>query len=68
MVNAADTELGLAARVRALTRADHEAAETTPFVSDLMAGRLDVAAYGRLVEPALLHLRDAGTCRRGDAQ
>jgi heme oxygenase len=49
MVSAADTELGLAARVRSLTRADHEAAETTPFVGDLMAGRLDVAAYGRLV-------------------
>jgi heme oxygenase (biliverdin-producing, ferredoxin) len=48
MINAADTELGLAARVRTLTRADHEAAETTPFVTELMAGRLDVAAYGRL--------------------
>ncbi|MEV4533479.1 biliverdin-producing heme oxygenase [Asanoa sp. NPDC049518] len=40
--------LGLAARVRSLTRADHEAAETTAFVGDLMAGRLDVAAYARL--------------------
>jgi heme oxygenase len=48
MVNVAETELGLAARVRALTREDHEAAETTPFVTDLMAGRLDVAAYARL--------------------
>ncbi|GIF46722.1 heme oxygenase [Asanoa ferruginea] len=48
MVHVADTELGLAARVRALTRADHEAAETTSFVTDLMAGRLDVAAYAGL--------------------
>ncbi|HTF09742.1 MAG TPA: biliverdin-producing heme oxygenase [Asanoa sp.] len=48
MVHVADPELGLAARVRALTRADHEAAETTSFVTDLMAGRLDVAAYARL--------------------
>ncbi|MDG4821305.1 biliverdin-producing heme oxygenase [Asanoa sp. WMMD1127] len=47
MINA-DTEVGLAARVRSLTRADHEAAETTPFVTDLMAGRLDVGAYARL--------------------
>ncbi|MEV4618572.1 biliverdin-producing heme oxygenase [Asanoa sp. NPDC049573] len=48
MVHVADAEVGLAARVRALTRADHEAAETTSFVTDLMAGRLDVAAYTRL--------------------
>ena len=48
MVNAADTERGLAARVRAFTRDDHEAAETTPFVTDLMAGRLDLAAFARL--------------------
>ncbi|MEV0721025.1 biliverdin-producing heme oxygenase [Asanoa sp. NPDC050611] len=48
MVDVAETELGLAARVRSLTRADHEAAETTTFVTDLMAGRLDIAAYARL--------------------
>ncbi|GAA1847531.1 biliverdin-producing heme oxygenase [Asanoa iriomotensis] len=48
MVNATDTEQGLAARVRSMTRADHEAAETTSFVADLMSGRLDLTAYARL--------------------
>jgi heme oxygenase (biliverdin-producing, ferredoxin) len=39
---------GLAQQVRTLTREDHEAAETTPFVTDLMGGRLGVPAYARL--------------------
>jgi heme oxygenase len=39
---------GLAHEVRTLTRADHEAAETTPFVTELIGGRLGVAAYARL--------------------
>src|SRR5918997_2454519 len=39
---------GLAHEVRTLTREDHEAAETTPFVTALMSGRLGVAAYPRL--------------------
>lgn len=39
---------GLATRVRELTRADHAAAETTPFVTALMSGGLSVPAYARL--------------------
>jgi heme oxygenase len=39
---------GLAQQVRTLTREDHAAAETTPFVTELMGGRLGVSAYTRL--------------------
>jgi heme oxygenase len=39
---------GLAERVRTVTRDDHAAAESTPFVTELMAGRLTVSAYARL--------------------
>ena len=69
MVNAADTEVGLAARVRAMTREDHEAAETTSFVTDLMSGRLDVAAYARLASQHYFiyeTLEQAGDALAGD--
>jgi heme oxygenase len=39
---------GLAQQVRTLTRADHAAAESTPFVTALMSGELSIAAYARL--------------------
>lgn len=42
------TELSLSALLRTATRAEHEQAETMPFVAELMAGRLDRAAYADL--------------------
>lgn len=40
-----DADLPLSARLRAGTRTDHEAAETTPFVEHLMSGALTRDAY-----------------------
>jgi heme oxygenase len=39
---------GLAARLRAATAEQHRRAEGSPFVGDLMSGRLTAAAYGDL--------------------
>lgn len=44
-----DAGTGLAAALRAGTRAAHEAAERSSFVEDLMTGRLDAQAYATLV-------------------
>ena len=41
--------LGLAAALREQTRLAHQAAETSPFVEDLLAGRLPLSAYASLV-------------------
>lgn len=43
-----ETDTALSAQLREGTREDHARAESTPFVADLMAGRLDVAAYADL--------------------
>ncbi|MGD9797959.1 MAG: biliverdin-producing heme oxygenase, partial [Acidimicrobiia bacterium] len=40
---------GLAARIRIATADAHRAAEHAPFVQDLLAGRLPVEEYARLV-------------------
>jgi heme oxygenase len=42
-------EEGFAAALRAATSGNHAEAETATFVTDLLAGRLDLAAYARLV-------------------
>lgn len=41
--------VGLAARIRLATASAHRQAEGVPFVQDLVAGRLPVGAYARLV-------------------
>lgn len=43
------TDRGFAARLRDATTHDHEQAETSTFMADLLAGQLDLAAYHQLV-------------------
>lgn len=43
------TDLGFAARLRDATTGDHEQAETSTLMADLLAGQLDLAAYHQLV-------------------
>jgi len=45
---------GLAARLRAETSALHTAAERSPFMAELLAGRLDRPAYAALLSNLLL--------------
>lgn len=42
-------EAGFAARIRSATAQRHSSAEHSDFMTDLMGGRLDAAAYGRLL-------------------
>ncbi|MFT4127127.1 MAG: biliverdin-producing heme oxygenase [Gordonia sp. (in: high G+C Gram-positive bacteria)] len=48
MTELSDPPATVSARLRAATAVAHEQAENSMFVDDLLSGRLDTAAYGRL--------------------
>lgn len=50
MTALSDPPATASARLRAATAVAHEQAETSPFIDDLMSGRLDADAYRRLAE------------------
>jgi len=59
----------LSARLRDATREEHERTESSPFVTALMAGRLDRSAYAALLGQSYLFyaaLEEAGDRWRGD--
>jgi heme oxygenase len=60
----------LSVRLRAATRDEHERTESSPFVTALLDGRLDRAAYAALLGQSYLFyaaLEEAGDRWRGDA-
>lgn len=60
---------GLAARLRAATRDEHERTESAPFITALMDGRLDRGAYAALLGQSYLFysvLEEAGAAWRAD--
>ncbi|MEP9391237.1 biliverdin-producing heme oxygenase [Gordonia sp. VNK1] len=60
----------VSARLRAATAVAHEQAESSPFIDDLMSGRLDVDAYAGLAQQLLFvyrALEDVGDRLAGDA-
>lgn len=60
---------GFAARLRELTREEHERTERAPFVSALLAGELPRSAYAGLLGQSYLfyrELEEAGAAWRGD--
>jgi heme oxygenase len=60
---------GFAARLRELTREEHERTEQAPFVDALLSGRLPRSAYADLLAQSYLfyrELEDAGAAWRGD--
>lgn len=60
---------GLAERLRTATRAEHEAAEQSPFIVALLDGRLDRECYARLLGQSWLFYRvleQAGRSWRAD--
>ncbi|OLR95136.1 biliverdin-producing heme oxygenase [Actinokineospora bangkokensis] len=61
---------GFAARLRAATRDEHERAERSAFVADLLGGRLGLGAYAALLAQSHVFygvLEEAGEHWRGDA-
>jgi len=63
------TSDGLAARLRAATRAEHERTESAPFITALLDGRLDRDAYTALLSQTYLFysvLEEAGRSWRDD--
>ncbi|MGW0036132.1 biliverdin-producing heme oxygenase [Gordonia sp. NPDC003376] len=48
MTSLSDPSTTVSARLREATAVAHEQAEHSPFIGDLLSGRLDVAAYARL--------------------
>lgn len=67
----AETAPTLSTLLRDGTRADHTAAETEPFIENLMAGRLDRAAYADLAAQQLTvyeALEEASARMRGDSR
>ena len=71
MTNAVTRSDGLAARLRAATREEHERTEQAPFIDALMGGRLDRSAYTALLAQSYLFYRvleEAGETWRGDRE
>lgn len=69
MTNAVTRSDGLAARLRAATREEHERTEQAPFIDALLDGRLDRDAYAALLGQSYLFygvLEEAGEIWRGD--
>lgn len=66
---AAEPGAGFAERIKRSSRAEHERAESAGFVVDLMAGRLELAAYAAMagqLRAVYAVLEEAALAQRGD--